>query len=878
MASQSPPIDAVLLRQAVAHHQGGRFDVAKQLYRSLLQIHPDHVDANYNLGLLEFQSGRTAAALVHLKTALEAEPSELQYWQSYANALLKSGKPGEALAMVRLALQQGLDAPELQAVRQAAEAELERNVDPPQGTLEPLFDLFQAGHYAEMENQAALLSVQHPQCGQLWKILGVSRQMQGKSALDAFQRAARLLPGDAEAHYNLGVAQQQSGHVNDAAASFERALEIQPEFAMAHNNLGNARQDLGQLQQAAASYRRALELQADFAEAHNNLGNVQKRLERLDDAVLSYRQALALQPDFVEAHNNLGAVQQLLGHLDEAEASYRETLRLSPDFVEAHSNLGNVLRLQGKPEQALESCGRALQLSPDYADALANGGLALKELGRFDEAAGCFRRVLELRPENAEAYYNLAGVQQSQGKDADAAANFRRALELKPGYAEAHLTLGNVMLDLGEIDEAASNYRRAAELKPDYTSANGNLLFVMNYHPDKSAEEIFAAYREYDERFGQRHRGEWQPHSNSREPGRRLKVGYVSPDFRHHSARHFLEPLLARHDKAQVEVYAYAEVAQEDEVSARYKSHVDHWLNTTGLTDDELVRRIRGDGIDILVDLAGHTDRNRLQVFTRKPAPVTVSWLGYGYTTGLTAIDYLLTDGTSAPEGSERLFAEQPWRLATPQYAYRPGTDMGEPGPLPALERGHLTYGTLTRAVRINHRTVAVWSEILQRVKGARLVINSGNFRDPAVQDRLAQRFATHGIERERLEIGYQSPPWDVLRGIDIGLDCFPHNSGTTLFESLYLGVPFVTLAGRPSVGRLGSSILEGAGHPEWIARTEQEYVEKAVALGADLERLSRQRASLRAEMQASALMDEAGFARKVEQAYHEMFDNWARG
>jgi predicted O-linked N-acetylglucosamine transferase (SPINDLY family) len=255
-----------------------------------------------------------------------------------------------------------------------------------------------------------------------------------------------------------------------------------------------------------------------------------------------------------------------------------------------------------------------------------------------------------------------------------------------------------------------------------------------------------------------------------------------------------------------------------------------------------------------------------------------VSWLGYGYTTGLSAIDYLLTDETSAPVGSEHLFAEAPWRLATPGYAYRPAEGMGEVGELPAKRKGHITYGTLTRAIRINHRSIRVWSELLKRDREAHLVIDSGNFREVAQQEALAERFVAQGVERERLEIGYHSPPWEVLRGIDIGLDCFPHNSGTTLFESLYLGVPYVTLAGRPSVGRIGSSVLVGVGHPEWIAGSEEEYIEKALALGRDREGLGRIRAALRGEMERSALMDEAGFTRRVEAAYREMFQRWARG
>ena len=296
------------------------------------------------------------------------------------------------------------------------------------------------------------------------------------------------------------------------------------------------------------------------------------------------------------------------------------------------------------------------------------------------------------------------------------------------------------------------------------------------------------------------------------------------------------------------------------------------------MSDAALAERIRADGIDVLVELAGHTARNRLGALARQPAPVSLSWLGFGYTSGLSAIDYLLTDAASAPEGSEVLFSEQPWRIATPAYSYRPAEGMGEVNALPALGSGHITFGTLTRSVRINHRSIRVWSQILLRVAGARLVIDSGNYRDAGMRSALIERFAQHGVGAERLQIGYHSPPWDVLRAMDIGLDCFPHNSGTTLFESLYMGVPFVTLAERPSVGRLGSSILHGVGRPEWIAATEDEYVEKALALASDLPRLAAIRAGLRTEMEAGPLRDEAGFARKVETAYRAMFARWAAG
>ena len=418
--------------------------------------------------------------------------------------------------------------------------------------------------------------------------------------------------------------------------------------------------------------------------------------------------------------------------------------------------------------------------------------------------------------------------------------------------------------------------RQSLALSPTDASAHGNLLFVLNYHPDKTGDEVFAEYRAYDQNFCVQHRKDWRPHANAKDATRVLKVGYVSPDFRSHSCANFLEPLLSRHDKSRVRVYAYAELLREDPVTARYKNYVDHWVPTRGLSDAALADRIRADGIDILVDLAGHTGGNRLGVFARKPAPVSLSWMGYGCTTGLSAIDYFLTDAPSAPLGSERFFSEAPWRLPT-GWAYRPAgaAQMGEVSALPAAKNGYVTFGTLTRAVRVNHRTVRVWAELLKRAPNARLVIDSRSYQDVATQEELAARFVALGVERERLLIGCHSPPWDVLRGVDIGLDCFPHNSGTTLFETLYMGIPFVTLADRPSVGCLGSSILQGVGHGEWIARTEAEYIDKALALAQDPVRLAQLRAGLRGEMQASALMDEAAFTRSVEDAYRQMFSEW---
>jgi predicted O-linked N-acetylglucosamine transferase (SPINDLY family) len=288
-----------------------------------------------------------------------------------------------------------------------------------------------------------------------------------------------------------------------------------------------------------------------------------------------------------------------------------------------------------------------------------------------------------------------------------------------------------------------------------------------------------------------------------------------------------------------------------------------------------MAQRIRADGIDILVDLAGHAGGNRIQALAHKPAPVSLHWLDFGYTTGLKAIDYYLTDAPTAPSGSDHLFSETVWRLPIPAYAYRPAEGMGMVNPLPAQQRGYITFGSLTRAARINHRVISVWSAILRSVPNSRLIINSSDFKGVTTQENMAARFAVHGVARDRLEISFQSPAWEVLQNVDIGLDCFPHNSGTTLFESLYMGVPFITLANRPSVGRLGASILCGLGHIEWIAESEEEYVAKAVLLAEDVSSLSKLRSELRVEIQSSPLMDEVGFTHAVEDAYRQMWKRW---
>lgn len=845
-----------LLEHAVASHQAGKLPEAERFYRAVLETSPNQFDALHYLGLLQAQRGSHAEAQQLIRQALDANPQSAEANANLGNVLLEVNRAEDALAFFRksLAIQPG-------------------NVQTLYGQGNALCAL--ARHGEALASYDASLSIDPQFIPALNNRGNLLKELERyPEAFASFDRALAIEPGNPGILVNLGVVQRALKRSAAALASFEQALALKPDYAEALNNRGNALVDLRRYAEALASFSKALALKPDYAEALNNRGTALEELKRHAEALASFEQALLVKPDYVEALNNRGNALKNSQRHEEALASFERALTLKPDYAEAHSNYGNVLKAQGRLDDAIVSYRKALSFKPGYAEAHSNLANALNDQGRLDEAIAGYRQALALKPDYAEAHNGLGVVLQGQGKLDDAVASYNKALALKPDFAEAHINLGNALMDQGSLDAAIASYRVVLSLRPDDATAHSNLLFCLNYHPDLSAEDIFAEYRRWNERHA-------RPllcdvaHANNRDSGRRLRIGYVSPDLRRHSARHFIEPLLAHHDKTRFEVFAYAEVATEDAVSARFKSQVDYWRRTVGLSMDEMAALIRSDGIDILVDLAGHTKGNRLQVFARKPAPVQVSSvLGYGYTTGLDAIDYFLADRKFSPPGYDSLFAETLVRLPI-AAAYRPAEGMGEPGPLPALQTKRITFGSLTRSVRVNHRVIRTWAAILNRLPDARIAINSRNFQNAAMQTRIQNQFVAYGIEAERLILGCDSPPWDVLRKIDIGLDCFPHNSGTTLFESLYMGVPFVTLAGRPSVGRLGSSILTAVGHPEWIAGTEEEYIDKTVALAADIDYLASVRAGLRDQMARSSIMNEPAFARSVESAYREMWRRW---
>lgn len=622
-------------------------------------------------------------------------------------------------------------------------------------------------------------------------------------------------PKDGVAWDFLAIAFLEQGKFREAYAAAMQAVHFLPDNPNVLNNLGYALTSLDRCAEAVVVLRRALEFDPKMVTAHNNLGNALRFIGDYPAALACFNNAITLEPDLPYLYNNLGLTYRALNQCGPAIESYQHALALNPDLVQVYPNLMEAYRHSGQVRQAID-CGKfALSLDQTIPEMWAAHGDALRDGGFLDEAIDAYIRAVSFR------------------------------------------------------DDAETTFNRKV-----YT----NILFCLNYHPDLPPEVIYDAYRTYDQRFGLSLRAKWRPFEQQRDPKKRLKVGYVCQSYFNQVCRYFLIPLFEKHNRAEVEIFAYAQIPYEDEVTQVYKSLVDHWVPIRSLTDDQVVERIRADGIDILVDVSGHTNENRLIIFAQKPAPVSLHWLEYGYTTGLSAIDYFMTDRASVTAESAPYFSEKIWCLDGPAYVYRPDAELAVLNESPAAQTGIVTFGCLSRTTRINHRVVRIWAAILDAMPNSRLMINSADFKDPIVREEMASRFMRYGIERERLDIGYSTPSWEVLKHVDIGLDCFPHNSGTTLLETLYMGIPFVTLLERPSVGRIGASVLTGMGRTEWIASTEEEYAQKAIILAHDIEGLVQMRKTMRQEMQASLLMNEGAFARSVEKAYRQMWQIYCEG
>jgi len=677
---------------------------------------------------------------------------------------------------------------------------------------------------------------------------------------------------------NLGFRLHQAGRLAEAEALYRQVLAAQPNHPGALQLLGVISHQVGRHDVAVDFINKSVALEPNNPEAHFNLGQVYRATGRIDEAIAAYRRALLLKPDFPEILNNLGDALRLKGQGDEAVSAYRRALEIRPDLMEAQNNLGNALLAAGRLDEAIAAYRRAVQLKPDFPEIHNNLANALRERRQFDESIAACRRALELRPGYAEAHNNLGAALAEQGRLEEAITAYRCALELKADFPEAHNNLAVGLAALGQFDEAIPAFRRGLRLRPWDASAHSNLIFTLSFHPGYDAGMIAEERVRWNRQFSDPSKPFILPHTNDRNPARRLRIGYVSPDFRDHVVGRNLIPLFERHDRQSFEIACYSGVISPDKLTDRFRQWAQHWRNTVGVGDEALAEMIRKDSVDILVDLAQHSGSNRLPVFARKPAPIQVSFAGYPETTGLETIEYRISDryleaGSADDEtgkGERICFIDSFW-------CYVPGEESAEVNGLPASESGIVTFGCLNNYGKVNEQVLDLWARVLGRVTDSRLIMRSPG---GSHQRWALGILAKEGVAPDRVEFVKTIPRQDYLelyRGLDIVLDTFPYNGHTTSLDALWMGVSVVSLAGRTPVSRGGLSQLTNLGLSDLAAHSEEDFVRIAAGLAGDLPRLALLRSTLRGRMQNSVLMDAPRFTRQVEEAYRKMWRSWSQ-
>lgn len=836
--------------------QAGDPATAENIYRQVVQAIPEHAETWSRRGLALRQMGRQGQALACFQRAAALDVANADYLvylgvgskdagdltsaaASYARALtINEAAPACHYNMANLLLAMGRNADAERHARRAL-------------ALDPRFApayFMAAGEMARRGDQAGLR--------------------------DLYRRGVEALPDSLDVHLALIGALSRCGA--PAAAAYRLMLARRPDLVEAWLNLGLTHYQRGDAPASAALFRRAVICRPDVTQGWNNLGAAFNAARRGAAALACYRVLAALDPGGGESIANLAAAFQAVSRNEEALRWARRGRMVNPLLATAHVNLGGALTALGRFEEAIRAYGGGLVLDPADAEAWVNIGSSWQSRGDAGQSRRAFNRAARIDSLNVRmrnAYGNLCLALNRMG---EAEAHFHQALIVRPDYEEALNNLGAVHRNRGRQAAATACFRRAVQVNPTDSRIHSNMLLTLCYQ--EGVDE--AALRREHEAWAQRHA---DPHlaaarsfANPKAADRRLRIGYVSPDLRVHAAAYFLEPMFERHDHEAFEIFCYAEVARPDAMTERLRGCADHWRSTVGVSDDAAAAAIRADGIDVLIDLAGHTGNNRLGVFARKPAPVQATWLGYATTTGMRAMDYIILDPWHAPlGGDEAVYTERVWRLPEVYRCYRPPEESPPVGPSPMDANGHITFGSLNAYVKVTEAVIAVWAATLRAVPNARLMIIAS-----APPDEVAARFASYGIESRRIRVEGKRDLagfLDLVNTVDIALDPFPHTGGTTTLHSLWMGVPVVTLAGRRFSERGGVGILGPLGMGDLVAEDFAGYVDAARRLAGDSAYLRRLRAESRERLRASAFVDAARFTRQMEDVYRGMWLDWLR-
>jgi predicted O-linked N-acetylglucosamine transferase (SPINDLY family) len=691
----------------------------------------------------------------------------------------------------------------------------------------------------------------------------------------AVRKALEMDSANVIGNHLLGVIAGRTGRFDLAEQLLRKAANLDPRDANIQIDLGTALGTAGRLDAAAAAYREALRLRPDDEQALNNLGVTLQSAKRFEESIEVFRKLAKMHPDRMQLHLSLLSALRQVGRLEEAAEAAKQFATAMPDCPEAYMEQGISLNDTGHLAAAIQSYQRAIDFRPSFAAAYNNLAVTLREAGLLSKAIVAARRAIELQPDYTEAFFNIAITLKDLGRHSEAMEAFREALRNRSDLPGAYNGLGNILYDCGHFDDAVAHYRKALALNPGYVEAHDNLVYQLNFHPRYTAKQIYDEHAIWNEQRALPLAKFIKPHTNERDPERRLKIGYVSPDFKDHVVGLNMLPLFRNHDRDRFRITCFYNSAKHDAITEQFRQLADSWHSINKLGDEDMSALVRREEIDILVDLALHMNGSRLLAFARKPAPVQVTFAGYPGTTGLTTMDYRLTDPYLDPPGmNDAFYSEKSVRLPHSFWCYMADGDDPKVKPLPALERGFVVFGCLNNHVKVNKDVLALWERVLRAVPNSKLLLQAphGEHRQHVSSMMALEEGRVQFVGRLKRTAYLET--YDL---IDVCLDTFPYNGHTTSLDSFWMGVPVVTLCGEPGVSRAGFSQASNLGLTELVAKTPDEFVRVAVELAEDFDRLAKIRTTLRERMCASPLMDAAGFAKGIESAYRGMWREWCR-
>ena len=815
-------IDA-LIDKGLQAQAADQLTEAESAYVRALELDPNDPDALHLLGVVHHQTGRRQSAIDLLTRAATLDPAAALFHFNLAEALRTAGNHDRAAEHYRTAV--SLEPTLVDAYLPLAEMLIAAGR--PDEAIQPL-----------KQAQPVITRSDHG-----LRFLRAASAAELHDAVIAVANRLVPIPSDPESLTLWGKACAQTKDYKGAIAHYQRAAHLAPSIAT-DIELASAYADDRQYHMAVAIASEALRRDPCAYGLHFVLGHCMHQLDLTEDAIEHYRLVLTAEPAHVPSRTNLATILRDTGRWEEAIRELKAGLERTPESPELLSALSLSYKIQGDSTQAIEFARKALRVKPDDAPTLNLLAVCLSKDNQSPEGIELLHRCIQQHPKNRDAYGNL----------------------------------GTVYLDRGQVPEAIGAFHAGLEVDPNVANIRSNLLLAATYDDTLTPQQVFELHREYNQFFG-------GPDAVNRKAplpraGRRLRIGYVSPDFRQHVAAFFIGPALMHANPDAFQIFCYANVQRPDQISGVFKSLAHHWRDIVGLSDERVRQMIEDDQIDILVDLAGHTAENRLPVFGSRAAPVQVTMIGYPNTTGLQSMDYQITDRYLHPPGEmEGLASESLFHLPEVFACYRPPNKVPDVGPLPALKSGEIVFGSFSNLAKLRPPVLQLWSRIAARVPNSRFVIQGAGLSDSASCELFRERCIQAGLPMERVTLAPTVPFnrfFESLNSIDVALDSFPFNGHTTSCQLLHMGVPLITLAGRTRSGRMGVTLLSNLNLHQLIAHSEEEYVDIAARLASDLPYLASLRSTLRHRLETSPIMDGRRWVRHLEAAYETMWQKYA--